>query len=320
MVGRPPSMSESGLPDGEENTHRVWSNLHTTTLFGHVETRINALTITVAESVQSARIEAQTANNALQCLLEAAMASSTKLSDVRFTSQEIAIGKTETAISAAKAAALAALGEVDTKAQMRNHSASDVAVGVEQKLTNRLNSMEQLNDLRAKMNDIAVEKATQANEKRFEVINGVRGTIADQARTFVTVPVLEARTGQLAEQITALDRQTRQGIDGMQAAINGLASRLDRGEGGNAGQRQAVADGHMSTNSIVGIITGGVGICALIVSIVVGYANTNHTPAPPFNPTVGADTKRVDDLNNRFDALSNRMSSMQRERVTAPPP
>lgn len=319
MVGRPPSMSESGLPDGEENTHRVWSHLHTATLFTNVETRINALTITVAESVQSARIEAQTANNALQCLLEAAMASSTKLSDVRFASQENAIGKTETAINAAKAAASAALTEVDIKSQMRNSAANSVSGGVELKIENRLTSLEKLSDLRAQMNGVAVEKANEANEKRFEAVNEFRTTLSDQARSFVTVPVLEARAGQLSEQISALDRQTRAAAESLQHTINGLTSRLDRGTGVDAGQRQAVVDGHMSTNSIVGIITGAVGVFMLIVTMVIGYVNMSHNTAPPFNPTVGADTKRVDDLINRFDALSNRMSSLQRMPPAAPP-
>jgi hypothetical protein len=290
--------------------------------FQFIRTQIAALTEALAQSVNGARLEAQTANDALQKLLEASMAASTKLQDVRFSGQEMAISKTETAISVAKdstgtalmaamASATAAVKEIDTKSQMRHETAIAAVNALDTKFFDRLGAQQALIDLRAKMNDIAIDKANEANEKRFASVNEFRTTLSDQAREFITTPVLTARTGQLSSQLEALDRQSRLSFEGVQNTMNGLASRLDRGEASNAGQRQAKTDDHSSTGNMVGIIGGAVGVLTLVAMLGIAYINNHNQGQIGFNPTIGADTKRVDDLVARLDAMTRQSQSGQ---------
>jgi hypothetical protein len=285
--------------------------------FAFISKQLSSLTVSVTEAVNGARLEAQTANNALQVLLESAMAASTKLADVRFAAQEVAITKTETAIDIAKQgteramqtalnAANTAVKDVDTKSQMRHDAALQRMSAVDQEFNNRLRSQGELIDLRAKMSDIAVEKANDATEKRFDGVNEFRQTLSDQARDFVSTPILTARTDQLSAQIDSQDRQSRQALDSIRSNISGLTSRIDRSESTVVGVRQAKDDGHGNIGNVMGIIGGCSSVLMLIV--VVGLGIINHQPTAFLNPTVGADTKRVDDLITRFDSLSNRLT------------
>lgn len=86
------------------------------------------------------------------------------------------------------------------------------------------------------------------------------------------------------------------------AQLQNLASRMDRWDGVDKGVRDNKTEAHMTVGSIVGVVGGAVGILSLIATI------WTH------NPTVGADTKRVDDLiaqsNSRFDSLSARINGL----------
>lgn len=101
-------------------------------------------------------------------------------------------------------------------------------------------------------------------------------------------------------------------IDDKIAVING---RLDRGEGGTKGARDERVETHMNIGTILGIIggiIGALGLVAALASAIIGH----NGPSPV--PTVGADTKRVDDLISRLDALSARMNSLQSPKPSSP--
>lgn len=135
-----------------------------------------------------------------------------------------------------------------------------------------------------------------------ELYNGQRDSFKDQ------ITKSEASTNQeisgIKTLISARDEKTS-------ADIQNLNSRLDRGDGGIAGAKQTVDNSRAVTNTIVAIV----GACIVAASLLFAVF-----PHPLTTPTVGADTKRVDDLiqqklesdralNSRLDALSARMSA-----------
>jgi hypothetical protein len=285
---------------------------------GFVSTITDKLTVSAAEDVLAAREEAQTANNALQRLLEAAMESNIRLADIRFSSQESAISKTETAIAtamnsaqtavvAARNSASAALTEVDAKSQMRHDAAIAAVAATEEKVSERLQALQQLIDLRARMNEDAVAKANDANEKRFEAVNEFRGQQTDLIRNFVTLPVLDARMLQISAQADTLDRQLRIDTSALRDMFNQLSNRVTSREVADTTKREVKTDDHLTIGSIVGIVGGVVSVLGFIAMVLFSTMGVHHEP-PPVNPTVGADTKRVDDLVSRLNELTARLN------------
>ena len=286
-----------------------------------VNTLVSRLTVSAAESVLGARVEATTANDALQRLLEAAMAASTKLADVRFAAQEVAISKTETAIStamssaqmaidAAASSATAALVEVNAKSIMRYESGLAAAAAAELKLGERMESLRQLIDLRARMSETAVEKANEANEKRFESVNEFRTTLSDQARDFVTVAVLDARTSQLESLISGQDRLIRDLGTSTTTAITGLGTRITQRETAEASRREAKTDDHLTIGSVMGIIGGITAVLTFIAFMVFGTVGHGSSREPPVS-AVAENAKRLDDLGARLDALQRNQSAVK---------
>jgi hypothetical protein len=291
--------------------------------FNFTKEQIGTLTVALRDAqaaarndVENARLEAQTANAALQKLLEAALASYGQLVDTRFTAQKEAIFKVDQSVvasknaldaqlSAAVVSAKAAFKETNAKGEMRSDNTALMLKAMDERYNDRLKAVSDLIDLRARMHESAVQKAAEANEKRFESVNSNTAALSERTRDLVTQEVLTARAGQLSSELDSLDRQTRISFDGIQATITALGSRLDRGEGAQGGVRQARQEDHSSIGSTVGIIGGIVGILTLVTIITLGIINHSHDP--PINPTIGADTKRVDDLINRLDSLSRRV-------------
>jgi hypothetical protein len=156
----------------------------------------------------------------------------------------------------------------------------------------------------------AKEAITTAFSSAKELSNNQRDSFRDQitkSESSINQEIVGIKT-----LISARDEKTS-------ADIQNLVSRLDRGDGGIAGAKQTVDNNRAGTNIIVAIV----GACILAVSLL--FAVLSHYTQVN-NPTIGADTKRVDDLiqqqlgqnsaiNSRLDALSARMTG-----VGAPPP
>lgn len=106
--------------------------------------------------------------------------------------------------------------------------------------------------------------------------------------------------------------------DAITADVSNITGRLDRGEGGYQGARIAVGDRQASTTVNTQVV-GQIIAFFVVVLMIIGVFVALHQPSG--NPTVGADTKRVDDLilqNNeqnrqmgqRMDALSARLNQL----------
>jgi hypothetical protein len=226
----------------------------------------------------------------------------------------VAISKTETAITTAMKSSQAAIDtaresagakvtDVDNKSAMRHDAAITATNAVELKLGERMQALQQLIDVRARMNEVAVEKANEANEKRFESVNEFRSTLSDQAREFVTTPVLNAKSQQLETQLNALAREFRTGYEAIQGTINGLSTRLTTREATENTKRDVRTSDHMTIGNVWTIIGGVVALVAVGTTVIVNLPHTNP------NPLVGENTRRVDDLNARLNDLSNQLGN-----------
>lgn len=252
----------------------------------------------LSEQIAVARAEASTALVAMQRLLEASMSTNSMICETRFHGVREAHEKAE------KATAIAT-GDVDQKSRMRHETATLLLSAVENKLTERLSSIHQLIDTKAHASEVAVEKAQVSTDRRFESVNEFRTTLSDQARDFVTIPVLAARVSQIDAQ-----------VDGLQKSITGVATRIDRREAAEIGRRELQSDGNATTTNVLGIIggiTGGLSLLVLVLVNILGHPTPPPQVAPLLpplvNPTVGADTKRVDDLVTRLNELTGRLNA-----------
>jgi hypothetical protein len=128
------------------------------------------------------------------------------------------------------------------------------------------------------------EAAAQQNTSNSAAITKSEAATADQIRNIQTV---------LAGSTKAIDDKI--------AVING---RLDRGEGAGSGR---------ASNQATMLAVG-----AVVVSMVIGGLGLflRSTPTPP-TPTIGIDSKRVDDLVARLDSQSRRLDTVT---PTLPPP
>lgn len=108
----------------------------------------------------------------------------------------------------------------------------------------------------------------------------------------------------VSKDIEALEKGIFNAKEGFASEIRNLSSRMDRMDGARNGAQ-------ITIGNILGIVGGGAAVLAIVVSI------WTHTGSP----TVGADTKRVDDLiaqslernrdlNTRLDALSARLNML----------
>lgn len=116
--------------------------------------------------------------------------------------------------------------------------------------------------------DRAVAKAEAAAEKRFESVNEFRNVLSNQSATLITRTESDAQMQAMSEK------------------IDGLKERMDRNEGADKGVAARMA-------TTIAIAT----VVATLAGAAVTYINHGTIPL-----TVGADTKRVDDLVARMDA------------------
>lgn len=177
------------------------------------------------------------------------------------------------------------------------------------------------------------ERDSQAKQDKISAAMAVQTALgslkelisAQNGATAAAIAKSEAATANDLESLNKIIGTTK---DGLSAEINNLKQRLDRGEGASSGQKELRREDHTTVISVVGITGGIVGIIALIIA---GLAYVAPHPVPPFNPNIGADTKRVDDLitstserdraiEARIDALSARLNTLQSPARTPPAP
>lgn len=158
----------------------------------------------------------------------------------------------------------------------------------------------------------SIEAALRAQKDAARAQNdGIAATFAKSESSFTKE----------IDSLKALINATR---DTITANVVNLTGRLDRGEGGQHGARQAVTDRQANTGAIVGVIGGAVGVLGLIVALAFGVINTasSRSAAPVVPPPALAseNAKRLDDiinqnneqnrlLNSRLDMLSNRLTN-----------
>ncbi len=115
----------------------------------------------------------------------------------------------------------------------------------------------------------ATTKAEAAADKRFDAVNEFRQVLTDQTSTFLPRTEYDAAHKALTDRLATLSER-------MSALELRLTSRLDRGEGTEAGERRQVTEtrenktlANSSTTVVMQALIGLVAVAALIVSIVV---------------------------------------------------
>lgn len=122
-----------------------------------------------------------------------------------------------------------------------------------------------------------------------------------------------------ASELTGLERAINSSKDALHAEITNLKQRVDRQDGIVAGSVEARKETQSSVGSVVGVVGGVTGVCSVAIMLILGLLN--HAATTTTIPTVGADTRRVDDLitqslardhdtSARMDELSARIAAL----------
>jgi hypothetical protein len=128
----------------------------------------------------------------------------------------------------------------------------------------------------------AVNKAEIATEKRFDAVNEFRSSLTDLTRTMM--PRTEA------------DGLIKAQADKIDVAL----ARLDKSEGRTGA----------TSSSITFLVAVGAVLVSLFGVFYVGHGYSQSAPSYQGTP-IGIDSKRVDDLTNRMDALSNKLITIK---------
>lgn len=239
-------------------------------------------------SIDATAEKAEVANDTLQRLVEANMGAALRLGDVRFETNQLAVEKVEKEITKAHDAAAAAATSVDKASQMRHDAAAALTRSVEDKVLSRVSALQDLVDLRARMNETAIAKANEATDLRFQSVNEFRQTLSDQARDFVSTSALTANFNQTNQQIVSSEQQLRTYIDATTTRLASMDSQIS------------------SLNGKVIVGGSSIAIVLLVAQLMLNYVTTRPqaSPVPTVTTTAVADNaKRVDDLITRLDAL-----------------
>lgn len=132
---------------------------------------------------------------------------------------------------------------------------------------------------------------------------------ANKAANFKTEQAMAKDIDSIRE-VSRLDRDT------ITNQITSLSNRLITIETSDRAVRESRSEGRLNIGTVAAIIAGIVGLIAIFSATSPGIFGRT-----PINPTVGADTKRVDDLiamlqnrdreiANRFESLSNRLNNV----------
>lgn len=174
---------------------------------------------------------------------------------------------------------------------------------------------------RGERNKDASASARQATTDALTYLKELSSTL----QTTNKIAIDKSEAG-FKDQLKALDSQLGQTKETLSTLLNDVKDRISRLETASSTVRETKADAHMTVGSIMGIVGGCLAGLSFIVTLGLGIWAVSHssTPTQPpiVNPTIGADTKRVDDLISqqldrnrditaRLDALSARLNSTQ---------
>lgn len=233
----------------------------------------------VYKIIDESTIKAQVANDALERLLDTNIKAVEAVAVSRFIAADTAISKTDVAI---------------TKA---HDAAGAIIRAVEAKVTAHILALQQLVDQRSRMGEVAIAKAEQATEIRFASVNEFRGQLSDQTRQFVTTNVLDARLEQIGSNKIGYEIQ-----------ISDVKERVSKLETIRVSEHDGKVDNRMTIGSVTGIAGAAVGVIMMVIAVG-GILISNRGRDPQPNPIVSADTKRVDDLLSRLDAIQRQIQN-----------
>jgi hypothetical protein len=99
--------------------------------------------------------------------------------------------------------------------------------------------------------------------------------------------------------------------DQMLGRVSDLSSRMDRAESVAKGAEKGTETNQANVASVLGIVGGIAAVLLLVATILIGF----HSPTPQValsssSPTAAIDSKRLDDLVDRLNAMSERLDSL----------
>lgn len=196
--------------------------------FDALDTIIEAQQADLTLAILRGDEKAQSANDALQRLLESHMQATEAMAKERSEAKLAAISELKVMLHSSAAQAVEA---VEGRSLMRYDSAVAFAKGSSDKSDARIESLQRMIEVRSQMNDVAIGKAESANEKRFEAVNEFRQTLSDQAQNFVTRTMLDGRFQQITAMQTSSDDRSREGVDRNRQSVGELSARVSSMEG-----------------------------------------------------------------------------------------
>jgi ElaB/YqjD/DUF883 family membrane-anchored ribosome-binding protein len=107
----------------------------------------------------------------------------------------------------------------------------------------------------------ATDKANDANEKRFEGVNEFRRALADQTGTFIPRTEYDAAHSALTDRVDA-------NAERMAALELRLTSRLDRGEGSDAGAAGQRGEARLNMSQVIAAIATLAAVISFIYAVV----------------------------------------------------
>lgn len=182
---------------------------------------------------------------------------------------------------------------------------------------------EKLNVIRGQISSVN-EYATAQRNNNSEAVKAAfvsAEKIAYNQRMAFEQQITKSETS-FTKELDALKALLSANRDAVNAAIFNLTGRLDRGEGGLQGTQTHIVDQREKTQLTVMTVSSITGFLVLMVMIIGMWISIhNSSSVSASNPTIGADTKRVDDLislttesnremSARLDALSNRLNTL----------
>jgi hypothetical protein len=201
-------------PNPEELTYREGVQRGSDSNFASVDRRFDQFDRTLKEFVSRAEEKAQTANDALQALLEANLTTIIKVTDQGLENTREAMRHVETRIGHAREIASAAVDNVDNRALLRQSATTEI-------LEARVVALTEISELRAEVNRMAIGKAEQTLERRLDAISEFNSVATNNEKNYVTRSVLDAQL----ERITSQTGKLQSYVSIMQSKlfIGGLA-------------------------------------------------------------------------------------------------
>lgn len=172
----------------------------------------------------------------------------------------------------------------------------------------------------------SVTKAEAAADRRFESVNEFRSSLSDQASRNISRSEADARFNAVGDRLSEMGGLVRREEHNLLATALTKLELVQTGSTAIMVQRGDlekidVAIAHLrETNSATSAKTLALSQIATfalaVLAILVSLAGVVYHPTPPTttvttSPSVGTDSKRVDDLIARIDALSARINGMQ---------